>query len=96
MLPIYSHRKIKDEEGPLIGTAFNCTVRLIRVVLGPSRTSTLVRMKLCLMRLTATVPLTGLDFGIEGLPGAMIVYDRRCCLAGLSSLLLGNFGYKAV
>jgi hypothetical protein len=53
-------------------------------------------MKLCLMCHTASVPLTGLDFGIEGLPGAMIVHDRRCCLAELSSLLLGNFGYKAV
>ena len=96
MLPTYSHRKIKDEERPLIRTAFNCTDRLIPVVLGPSRTSTLVRMKLWLMRRTAIAPLTGLDFGIEGLPGAMIVYDRRCCLAGLSSLLLGNFGYQTV
>jgi len=87
---------IQDEEGPLIGTAFTRTVRLIRVVFGPSRTSTLVRMKLCLMRETATVPLTGLDFGIEGLSGAVTVLGRRCCLAGLPSLLLGNFGYKAV
>jgi hypothetical protein len=37
-----------------------------------------------------------LDFGIEGLPGDMAALGRRCCLAGLSSLLLGNFGYKAV
>ena len=71
-------------------------MRLIRVVFGSSRTSTLVRMKLCLMRYTATVPLTGLDLGIEGLSGAMVVHGRSCCLAGLSSLLLGNFGYEAV
>ena len=53
-------------------------------------------MKLCLMRITALVPLTGLDFGIEGLTGVMTAFGRRCCLAGLPSLLLGNFGYKAV
>ena len=59
------------EEGPLIGTAINRTVRLIRVVFGPRRTSTLVRTKLCLIRITASVPLTGLDVGIEDLPGAL-------------------------
>ena len=51
---------------------FNPTVRLDIAVLGLCRTSTLVRMKLCLMRHTASVPLMGLDFGIEGLSGGRL------------------------
>jgi hypothetical protein len=62
----------------------------------PSRTSTLVRMKQCLMCYTAFVSRKGFDIGIEGSSGSMTIYNRCCCLAGLSSSLLGNFGYKAV